>query len=265
MVPQVQVDPATLPAAFSLNLPLARPGRCHAPLRDLPEEKICSILEAAAQFRLQRKAQRLQRLERAARRRRSALPGAGRGARLQAKQAGFHPPRATDAAGKTLRPRPNEIEAVLFGLAGFLGAPDLADFERGTRQYLRVLWDQWWPRRANWSGSFCRRGTWRLSGTRPLNHPQRRLAALAGIVADWPKLLRSLGKDELGPVREFFLELRASLLEFPLHPHLRAGGEGDGADRRDADHRDPGQRHPALAPVCRRARPGRITRNCPPA
>ena len=61
-VPQVRVDPATLPAAFSLNLPLARPGRCHAPLRGLPEEKIASILEAAAEFRLQRKAQRLQRL-----------------------------------------------------------------------------------------------------------------------------------------------------------------------------------------------------------
>lgn len=55
-VTQVRVDTATLPAAFSLNLPLARPGRCHAPLRNQPAEKICSILEAAARFRLQRNA-----------------------------------------------------------------------------------------------------------------------------------------------------------------------------------------------------------------
>ena len=61
-VSQVRVDPTTLLSAFSTNLPLARPGRCHAPLRGLAEEKINSILDAAAQFRLQRKALRLRRL-----------------------------------------------------------------------------------------------------------------------------------------------------------------------------------------------------------
>src|SRR5438045_6181979 len=33
-VPQVCINPTTLPEAFSANLPLARPGRCHAPLKD---------------------------------------------------------------------------------------------------------------------------------------------------------------------------------------------------------------------------------------
>src|SRR4051795_12722794 len=51
-VPQVQVDPATLPDAFSANVPLARPGRCQAPLQDLPEERVRSVIEAAARFRL---------------------------------------------------------------------------------------------------------------------------------------------------------------------------------------------------------------------
>ena len=49
---------------------------------------------------------------------------------------------------KGLRTQPDEIESVLFGVAGFLGAPDLAGFAPGTRQYLRVLWDRWWPQRA---------------------------------------------------------------------------------------------------------------------
>ena len=31
--------------------PLARPGRCQAPLKDLPEERLCRILAAASQFR----------------------------------------------------------------------------------------------------------------------------------------------------------------------------------------------------------------------
>ena len=95
-----------------------------------------------------------------------------------------------------------------FGLAGFLGAADLAKFEPGTRQYLRVLWEQWWPRRAELERFILPPRTWRLSGTRPLNHPQRRLAALAGIVAGWPRLLRSLGKDELASARDFFREPR---------------------------------------------------------
>ena len=85
--------------------------------------------------------------------------------------------------------------------------PDLAEFEPGTRQYLRVLWDKWWPRRAALERLILPPRTWRLSGTRPLNHPQRRLAALAGIVADWPRLSRSLGENDLAPVRKFFLGL----------------------------------------------------------
>src|SRR4029079_15449674 len=56
---QVRLDPATLPDAFTSNVPLARPGRCHAPLKDLPEERVLSVLDAAARFRLQRKATRL--------------------------------------------------------------------------------------------------------------------------------------------------------------------------------------------------------------
>ena len=106
-----------------------------------------------------------------------------------------------------MRIQPDEIESVLFGVAGFLGALDVAGFAPGTRQYLRVLWDRWWPQRAELERLILPPRTWRLSGTRPLNHPQRRLAALAGIAADWPRLLRSLGKENLAAVRSFFLEL----------------------------------------------------------
>ena len=182
-----------MPAAFSICLPLARPGRCHAPLRDLPEEKIINILDAAAQFRLQRKALRLQRL--------TELHGSNEALFQELAAAlGYKQNKlpfillAQRLSLKGLRVQPNDIEPVLFGLAGFLGAPDLAGFAPGTRQYLRVLWDHWWPQRAELERFILPPRTWRLSGTRPLNHPQRRLAALAGIAADWPRLLRSLGK-----------------------------------------------------------------------
>src|SRR2546421_98368 len=55
-VTQIQIDPSKLPQAFAANVPLARPGRCQAPLKHLPEERIHSILRGASQFRLRRKA-----------------------------------------------------------------------------------------------------------------------------------------------------------------------------------------------------------------
>src|SRR4029453_12354048 len=205
-VPQVRVDPATLPSAFSNNLPLARLGRCHAPLRGLAAEKIDSILAAAAQFRLQRKTLRLQRL--------SELHGSDEALFQElAGTLGYKKNKlpftllAQRLPRQALRTQPNEIEAVLFGVGGFLGTPDLGRFEPDTRQYLRVLWDQWWPRRAALERLILPRRTWRWRGARPLNHPHRRLAALAGIVASWPKLLRSLGERDLDPARKFFLSL----------------------------------------------------------
>ncbi|MGH8092254.1 MAG: DUF2851 family protein, partial [Chthoniobacterales bacterium] len=178
----------------------------HAPLRNLPDDKISSILEAAAQFRLQRKALHLQRLR--------ELHGQDEALFQELAAAlGYKQNKlpftllAQRLALKRLRARPNEIESVLFGVAGFLDVPDMAAFGPGTRQYLRVLWDHWWPQRAELERLIIPRRTWRLSGTRPLNHPQRRLAALAGIATDWPRFLRSLGKRDLDAVRKFFLEL----------------------------------------------------------
>ncbi|HEY2713319.1 MAG TPA: DUF2851 family protein [Chthoniobacterales bacterium] len=212
-VPQVRVNPATLPAGSFSNLPLARPGRCQAPLRNLPETKITSMLDAAAQFRLQHKTQRLQRL--------SELHGTDEALFQELAGAlGYKQNKlpftllAQRLPLKNLRAAPNDFEALLFGVAGFLGAPDLAKFDSCTRKYLRILWDCWWPQRAGVERLILSSGTWHPSGSRPVNHPQRRLGALARIVASWPRLLRSLGKDSLAPARQFFLELQHPYWDF---------------------------------------------------
>jgi hypothetical protein len=212
-VPQVRVDPVTLPPGFSSNLPLARPGRCHAPFRKLPEEKVGNILDAAAEFRLQQKSLRLQRL--------SELHGAEEALFQELAAAlGYKENKlpflllAQRLPLAALRARPDEIEPILFGLGSFLASPDLRAFDPGTREYLRTLWDTWWPRRAALERLILAPRTWRLSGTRPLNHPQRRLAALAGLVRDWPALLRSLGKEDLEPVRKFFRQLAHPYWDF---------------------------------------------------
>jgi hypothetical protein len=204
-VTQVRVDPANLPAGSIANLPLARAGRCHAPLRDLPEEKVQSILDSAAQFRLERKARRLARL--------AEVHGFEEAVFQELAAAlGYKQNKlpftllAQRLPLKTLRTSPNEIEALLFGLAGFLDAPDLGKFAPGTRTYLRELWEKWWARRSELERLVLPPRTWRLSGTRPLNHPQRRIAALASLAANWPRLQRSLGKEGFDEVRTFFRE-----------------------------------------------------------
>ena len=100
------------------------------------------------------------------------------------------------------------LDALLFGVSGFLPAADLAAFDADTRSYVRGLWERWWPRRAEFERLAIAPAFWRMAGQRPANHPQRRLAALAGIIRHWPKI-RAL-RDRCAPaeVHEFFAQLR---------------------------------------------------------
>ena len=212
-VPQVIVDLAALPDSFSANIPLAQPGRCQAPLKNLPEERVRSILDAAAQFRQQRKAASIQRkidnhsldealfqeIAGALGYKQNKLPFTLLAQRLPL---------------KFLRQNLDDAEALLFGAAGFLQKPDLAGYQRSTKDYVRKLWDRWWPHRDEMQRLILPAKIWRISGTRPLNHPQRRLAALAVIARNWPTFMKSLGKIDINAAREFFLGLRHSFWDF---------------------------------------------------
>ncbi len=92
---------------------------------------------------------------------------------------------------KSLREATSDIESMLFGVAGFLQTADLDVYKKSTREYVRQLWDHWWPHRNDLQRLILPGKIWRLSSTRPLNHPQRRLAALAILARDWPRLQRA--------------------------------------------------------------------------
>ncbi|MDQ2824766.1 MAG: DUF2851 family protein, partial [Verrucomicrobiota bacterium] len=145
-VPQIRIDPATLPDAFSENIPLARPGRCQAPLRGLPEARVNSVLDSAAKFRMQRKAARI----------RAKIDNHGPDEALFQEIAaalGYKENKfpftliAQRLPLKFLREHATDMEALLFGVVGFLEAPDLTIYKRSTREYVRNLWDRWWPHR----------------------------------------------------------------------------------------------------------------------
>ena len=123
-VPQICIDLTALPDAFSANIPLARPGRCQAPLKDLPEERIQSVLDAAAQFRLRQKATRI----------RNKIDTHGRDEALFQEIAaalGYKENKlpftllAQRVPLKFLRENTQDCEALFFGVAGFLETPDL--------------------------------------------------------------------------------------------------------------------------------------------
>lgn len=204
-VPQVLLDVASLTSEPPNPQPAAIPGRCCAPLRELAEDQAREVLLGAAQFRLRKKAAALATL--------TELHGADE-ALFQALAAtlGYKSnklPFTLLAQRLPLRLlRRGDADALLFGVSGFLPATDLGVFDADTRSYVRGLWERWWPRRAEFERLAIAPGFWRMAGQRPVNHPQRRLAALAGIVRQWPKI-RAL-RDRCAPaeVHEFFAQLR---------------------------------------------------------
>jgi hypothetical protein len=212
-VVQVCIDPVTLPEAFTANLPLARPGRCQAPLKDLPEERVCSVLDAAAQFRLRQKANRI----------RNKINTHGRDGTLFQQIAGALGYKenklpftllAQRLPLQLLRENIQDCEALLFGGAGFLETSDLDVYKKSAREYVRQLWGGWWPHRDELQRFILPANTWRLSGTRPVNHPQRRLAALAILARDWSRLQRASGKSSVVAANDFFQGLEHPFWNF---------------------------------------------------
>jgi diadenosine tetraphosphatase ApaH/serine/threonine PP2A family protein phosphatase len=205
-VPQVQLDLRTIEEPPNPQ-PAAKPGRCVAPLRALPLEKVREVLLGAAQFRMKRKSAALARL--------TELHGPDESLyQALATTLGYKANKlpftllAQRLPLRLLRTAKDSATALLFGVAGFLDQRELAPFDSPTRAFLRGLWEQWWPRRAEFERLALPREIWKMSGQRPMNHPQRRLAALAQIVRHWPRI-RAL-RDACLPeaTAEFFDTLR---------------------------------------------------------
>ncbi|MEM7147404.1 MAG: DUF2851 family protein [Verrucomicrobiota bacterium] len=195
-IPQIKLDPATLTDLF--DLPRfeadAHLGRCATPLQDMPDDHIESLLVAAAKHRLTLKGRRLHR---------SAEIHGPDEALFQgiAQTLGYRPNKLSMTILAQRLPLrilqshgPLEGDAILLGSAGFLES-ESARYDSTppeARDYLKSLWELWWKQRSHFAPAEDRRLPWTLSGNRPGNHPQRRIAALALIAARWDRLKRTL-------------------------------------------------------------------------
>jgi hypothetical protein len=101
-------------------------------------------------------------------------------------------------------------EAILFGLSGFLER-SLPASQQDDR-YLNALWTHWWKMRSELHDLVLRTDLWRLGGSRPNNHPHRRLGALAQIASGWSEF-RKLSVD-LDGAGEWFQKLSHPFWDF---------------------------------------------------
>lgn len=205
-VPQVLLDLPELITQPPSSQPIAKSGLCASVLRELPGKQASEIIEAAAQFRMRARAARLARL-----------------IELHGPDEALYQALATTLGYKSnklpftiiaqrlplrmLLQNKADAESLIFGVSGFLGTADFEQFDRETRAYLRQLWENWWARRAEFERLTVAKNAWRLSGQRPVNHPQRRLAALAKLVREWPKIRLLAQSCEVASIYKFFSAL----------------------------------------------------------
>lgn len=210
LVPQVLLDLSRLDDELPNPQPEAKPGRCVAPLSELPEEKVREVLLGAAEHRLKRKAAALARL--------GEIHGADEAlCQALATTLGYKSNKlpftllAQRLPLKLLRAAKDDADALLFGVAGFLPS---REFPPGSREYLRRMWAKWWTRRAEFERLAIDPALWRLGGQRPANHPQRRLAALAQIVRHWPKVRALAQRCDPAAITDFFATLSDDFWDF---------------------------------------------------
>ena len=185
-ISQIRIDASYLPFARVVDLPEAYPGRCREPLREMDQAAVLRLLESAAQYRALEKQKRL------------AAIAAGSSERQMLFQAiaealGFRQNKTAMAVLCQRNPIAELVsmdrvgrEARLFGSAGFMKTElyDPAISPEATA-YLRELWAEWWKMRPDIEPESIREIPWIFSGSRPLNHPQRRIGALVAIVNRW--------------------------------------------------------------------------------
>ncbi len=206
-VPQVQLNVDD--ASCAARIPLAKPGRCSGPLQSLTAEAAMEVITAAAQFRFRRKARRLARAAEIHGYDETLFQGLSTSLGYKANKLPFTV-IAQRAPLRSLRKRAEASEAILFGIAGFLSEPDLTQYEGDARRYVRELWERWWTCRGEMNRLVLSQSAWRMNGIRPVNHPQRRLAALTQIVHMWPGIrARSINQDFSG-IRRLLTGMRHS-------------------------------------------------------
>ena len=186
---------------------------CREAFAGMSAPRVLALIEAAAQYRLCRKAARLARLGEEFGPAEALYQGIAEALGYRNNKLPFTL-LAQRFPLSLVRSPGVEIEPLLFAASGFLNATDLTPMAGDTRGYLRNIWAQWWPHRTEYERLTIPQSLWNLRGLRPVNHPQRRVAALAEIVRNWPVLETLARSADMSALRNFFDQLSHPYWDF---------------------------------------------------
>lgn len=235
LVPRATLDLTALNDK-PLTVAGAKPGRCVAPLAASGEAKALSILRAAARHRLRRKSARLAQLATIHGRDEAIFQSVAAALGYKHNKLPFTLLAQRLPLRQLLEDRPFATSSLL-GISGFLAEPDLRKLRPDTRSYLRDLWEHWWRRRSEVERLGLPAALWRLSGVRPTNHPQRRIAALAALLGHWPSMRRFARQPDpagfhafCGSLRDEFWDVHYTLSSRPAAKRMALIGASRAAD-----------------------------------
>ncbi len=187
-IPVLYVPEERWMEACGRSYPLASLEQASAPLESMPLGRLVNLMQAAAARRVEYK--------RLLFRARAGIVGESQAwFEALASTLGYSANKramAVLARRAPLDELGERAEAILFGTAGFLlpVLPERAGED--SRVYHRRVWDAWWPLRGKYGLSETRRIPWTMAAGRPLNHPHRRVAALALAACRWREIVPHL-------------------------------------------------------------------------
>lgn len=163
----------------------ALPGRCSTPLTNASPERIHTLLQLAARHRMKRKAKLASILEDTHGRQQARWVQLAETLGYKHNTLNFHILAQRLPIQSLCQLEPLEIQSIIYGTAGLLHPDMHTKAEHSSKSWLETMWSTWWQHRQQYECSEERQLKWNLSGTRPVNHPQRRLAALSVLAARW--------------------------------------------------------------------------------
>ena len=216
---QVELTKDSRSTIVQTEIDLAKPGACCSPLAHFTDQKIDQLLETAARVRLEQKTQLL--------RRAVHIHGVDE-ALFQALAVAFGYKwnkvpfliLAQRVTLQRLRADAGAAEAILFGLAGFLESADPGKNLVPPTHYAASLWTHWWKVRSELHTLVLAPEHWKLGGSRPVNHPHRRLGTLAVLASRWSEFRKQ--SDDLAKVCHWFEGLKHSFWDFHYTLHSSA-------------------------------------------
>ncbi|MEI6712947.1 MAG: DUF2851 family protein [Verrucomicrobiota bacterium] len=166
---------------------LASKGRCAHGLSKLTNQGVVDVIHLAAYKRFMRKSDAISRARDAHGRQEALYQAVATGLGYSGNELPFLLLSQRLPVSFLVRNR-SLAESLLFGVAGFI-PESLVGLSSMSRDRVRELWRGWWRYRTSVGRSSLDSGLWRMGRQRPNNHPERRIAALAGIIGTWSSIM----------------------------------------------------------------------------